>query len=252
MTPNRKKKVLVVDDDATLLELLVDTLEAVGYETVAAPGGIEALEALTKQSFDVIVTDVKMPGVDGITLLRKVRRHYPDLPVLFVTGVATPDLIAGADPDGFLAKPFRISRIEEMIEGTIRRKERRTASQLRRVLVVDADSAFSEAIADALTVSQFIPFVAPNGNDALRELGNGQFDAVITDLTMPDMDWMSFRDKVKSERPGLPIILTSAEHDEDSITRAVAGAEADAYLKKPFPASEMIDLLNRITPGQRG
>lgn len=252
MTPHQKKRVLVVDDDDALRELLVDTLEAVGYETVAAPGGIEALEALAKHSFDVMVTDVKMPGVDGITLLRKVRRHYPDLPVLFITGVASPDIIASADPDGFLAKPFRISRIEEMIEATIHRKENRTVNHRRRVLVVDNDPRFSEMISDALSVSQFIPFVAPNGVDALRELDNGEFDAVITDLTMPDMDWPAFREKVKTARPDIPIVLTSSEHDANAIALAVHGAEVDAYLQKPFPASEMIDLLNRITPVQHG
>ncbi|MCB2230153.1 response regulator [bacterium] len=252
MSERRKKRVLVVDDDATLLELLVDTLEAVGYETVPAPGGIEALEELTRQSFDVMVTDVKMPGVDGISLLKKVRRHYPDLPVLFITGVATPDIIASADPDGYLAKPFRISKIEEMIEATIQRKEHRTANTVRRVLVVDTDQQFSDMISDALSVSQFMAFVVPSGSDALRELGNGEFDAVIADLAFPDMEWPEFHEKVKAESPGLPIILTSADHDERSIADQLHGAEVDAYLQKPFPAGEMIALLNKITPVPNG
>ncbi|MBD3402530.1 response regulator [candidate division GN15 bacterium] len=247
MHDSSKKRVLVVDDDATLLELLVDTLEAVGYETVAAPGGVEALEALSRQSFDIIVTDVKMPGIDGISLLRRVRRHYPDLPVLFITGVASPDIIASAGPDGFLSKPFRISKIEEMIEATLQRHGESRSHAFRRVLVVDEDSEFREMLADALTVGQFIPFVVPSAHDALRELDNGEFDAVITDLGIPDLDWPSFHEKIKTERPDLPIILTGSEQNEQTVEHSIADSEADAFLKKPFPAAEVITVLNKLT-----
>ena len=105
-------KILVVDDDVKLLDLLVDTLTAIGYESVGAEGGEQALAYLSTGEFGLVITDIKMPGMDGVTLLNKIRELYPKLPVMFITGVASPEIIGQASPNGFLAKPFRINRIE--------------------------------------------------------------------------------------------------------------------------------------------
>jgi len=112
----------VVDDDPQLLKMLVDTLTGIGYKTAAASDGIEALDMLRQDdadTFDLMITDIKMPNMDGLGLLKRARRYHPDLPVLFITGVASEDIIGEASPDGFLAKPFRISRLEELIENAL-------------------------------------------------------------------------------------------------------------------------------------
>ncbi|RME29104.1 MAG: response regulator, partial [Candidatus Zixiibacteriota bacterium] len=83
-------RVLVVDDDPYLLDLLVETLDTIGYQCTPAKDGLEALDLLNNGTYDIVVTDIKMPGMDGISLLRKVRRRFHDLPVLFITGVASP------------------------------------------------------------------------------------------------------------------------------------------------------------------
>jgi DNA-binding NtrC family response regulator len=74
---------------------------------------------LKLEKFDLVISDVKMPEIDGITLLGLIRDAHPHMPVLLITGVASPEVVGEADPDGFLAKPFRISHIEEMIEATL-------------------------------------------------------------------------------------------------------------------------------------
>lgn len=109
-------KILVVDDDHNLLDLLDDTLTSIGYEATGAADGFEALKKLEQQQFDLVITDIRMPGMDGFELLRRIRESYPILPVLFITGVELPEAIKRAAPDGFLMKPFRISHIERLIE----------------------------------------------------------------------------------------------------------------------------------------
>lgn len=109
-------KILVVDDDHNLLELLDDTLTTIGYGAVGAVDAFEALEKLKEQRFDLVISDIRMPGMDGFELLREIRESYPGLPVLFITGVELPEAIEKAAPDGFLLKPFRISHIERLIE----------------------------------------------------------------------------------------------------------------------------------------
>ncbi len=115
--------ILVVEDNATMRDLLVDTLDAIGYLPTGASDGSEALQKLKEQKFDLMITDIMMPGIDGIALLKKVRKDYPHLPVLFIAGVATPEIMDQASPDGFLAKPFRISHIEQLIEDTLKGKD---------------------------------------------------------------------------------------------------------------------------------
>lgn len=246
MTLNRKKRILIVDDDAHLLELLQQTLAALGYETRAASGGAEALDILTSDSFELMVTDIKMPNIDGISLLRKVRRHYPAMPVLFITGVASPEIIAAADPDGFLAKPFRISHIEELIEATISRQQETGNGRHgpRRILVVDADEEFREAVSEALSVSDYMPFAVASQTDALRELDNGRFDAVVADLEGTDDQPLDFVGHLRATHPELPIVLIN--HTPAAIEPALDGATGS--LQKPFAMSEMITLLNDLVP----
>lgn len=112
-------KILVVDDDDMLLSLLVDTLAAIGYDATGASSGRKALAILEAARFELMITDIRMPEMDGLRLRDRVKRLYPEMPVLFVTGVAYPDIIAQASPDGVLAKPFRISQIEALIESTL-------------------------------------------------------------------------------------------------------------------------------------
>ena len=118
-----KATILVVDDNATMRDLLVDTLDAIGYVPTGASDGSEALQKLKEQKFDLMITDIMMPGIDGIALLKEVRKDYPNLPVLFITGVASPEVVDRASPDGFLAKPFRISHIEQLIKDTLKGKD---------------------------------------------------------------------------------------------------------------------------------
>ena len=85
------------------------------------------------------------------------RRHYPQMPVLFITGVASPEIIARSTADGFLAKPFRISHIEELIESTLSGNVSASAQSVRKVMVVDDDTGFREMLTDALRIQRVRP-----------------------------------------------------------------------------------------------
>lgn len=116
----RRAHILVVDDEPLLRDLLVDILESSGHHAVAAIGGEEALAALQSQQFDLLISDIKMPGMTGFELLAHARQHWPTLPVVLVSAFATEASVTHAEPDGFLSKPFRISQIEELIGRMLR------------------------------------------------------------------------------------------------------------------------------------
>ncbi len=102
-------KLLVVEDDAGLREALIDTLLLAGYNCSEVDSGEAALVALNKQKFDLVISDIQMGGMSGLTLLQNIKDKYPTLPVLLMTAYATIDDAVNAMRDGaidYLAKPF--------------------------------------------------------------------------------------------------------------------------------------------------
>lgn len=242
----RPTKILVVDDNTQLLDLLVDTLSAIGHEVVGAGDGAEALGKLKDGRFDLMVTDIKMPGIDGISLLKKCRRYYPELPVLFITGLTTPEVMGQATPDGFLAKPFRISHMEELIEDALSKTKLETNGWPRKILVVDDDDMFRGVLCDTLRAHDFQPLSVASAEEGLKEIRYGEIDAVIADICMPGMNGVQLLKQIKLSSPGLPVILITGylespeEQDDDAKT-------ADGFLNKPFRVESIIQILGNLT-----
>jgi DNA-binding NtrC family response regulator len=103
------ERILVVDDQPLVAQTCADILAEAGYRVYAACGGREALDCLERERFDLLVADLKMPGVDGLTVLRRARGLHPGLAAVMITSYATMEnaieaLRAGAQD--FLLKPF--------------------------------------------------------------------------------------------------------------------------------------------------
>jgi excisionase family DNA binding protein len=109
-----KPRVLVVDDEASIRDLLSKTLALAEYDVDLAPDGRTALERLRVIPYDLLITDLKMPGVDGLTVIREARRLKTDLPVIIITGYSTEASAIEAvnlGVSGYLTKPFRVPRV---------------------------------------------------------------------------------------------------------------------------------------------
>ena len=107
-------KLLLVEDERMLAEILSDTLSDRGFEVQLAADGEEALARLHESPFDVVVTDVMMPRMDGFTLVKRLRSEGYRMPVLFLTArSATEDVVSGFESGGndFLRKPFAIDEL---------------------------------------------------------------------------------------------------------------------------------------------
>src|SRR5690348_9005746 len=101
--------ILLVDDDAAIRAVLGSLLKQEGYTVLTAASGGEALALLDKQPIDAVVTDLRMPGMDGMTLLRRVSQAWPEVPVVVLSAHGTVALAVDAMKGGaadFLTKPF--------------------------------------------------------------------------------------------------------------------------------------------------
>ena len=112
-SPHRPR-VLVVDDEASIRDLLTKTLALAEYDVDAAPDGRAAVTRLRAQTYDLLITDLKMPGMDGLSLIREARRLSPTMPVVIITAYSTEASAIEAinlGVHGYLTKPFRITKI---------------------------------------------------------------------------------------------------------------------------------------------
>ncbi len=118
-------RVLIVEDEQHIAELLQDNLLDEGYESARAHDGEEALDRLRGGSFDLILLDVRLPGIDGFEVCRRLRARGDFTPVLFLTARRDPDsrvqgLAIGGDD--YLAKPFHLAELLARVRGMLRRR----------------------------------------------------------------------------------------------------------------------------------
>ena len=115
-TPVRsaRQRVLVVDDEASIRDLLAKTLALAEYDVDVAPDGRSALERMRMYPYDLLIADLKMPGMDGLTVIREAKRIKADLPVIIITGFSTESSAIEAvnlGVAGYLTKPFRVPQV---------------------------------------------------------------------------------------------------------------------------------------------
>src|SRR5689334_11442415 len=109
-----RPRVLVVDDEASIRDLLSKTLALAEYDVDVAPDGRTALEQMRMYSYDLLIADLKMPGMDGLTVIREAKRYKADLPVIIITGFSTESSAIEAvnlGVAGYLTKPFRVPQV---------------------------------------------------------------------------------------------------------------------------------------------
>jgi len=120
-----KKKILIVDDAGPVVVLCVNVLQALGYAVKGANRGETAVDLMRKESFDLMVLDYKMPGMNGFQVFTEARALRPDMAFLLATAHATPEIIQEARQMGFssiLLKPFSSAELRAAVEKALAEK----------------------------------------------------------------------------------------------------------------------------------
>jgi ATP-dependent Lon protease len=132
MKMSRKQSILVVDDEKPARKNLEYVLTKEGYRVVIAASGMEALDALEKDDFDAVITDLKMEKIDGMEVLQHVKKKNPATEVIMVTGYATVPAAVEAMQKGsafFLSKPLKLEEIRSTVQNALSRKQSRLESK---------------------------------------------------------------------------------------------------------------------------
>ncbi len=114
---DRTSNVLIVDDDDTLLKFFKIHLNKFFSKVVVVENAKQALENIKEKEIDIVLTDIRMPKVDGLQLMEKIRKAHPDIPILLISGEPMNEEQQKQleDADGFLAKPFSVDQLNNFI-----------------------------------------------------------------------------------------------------------------------------------------
>ena len=118
MNTERKTQVIILDDEPIVCKRLKPGLEKVGYEVEAFTHSVDAMERIKEKEFDIVITDLKMEGFDGMQFLTEVKRRSQTTEVIVITGFATMETAKESFQKGvfdFIAKPFKMGEIQEIV-----------------------------------------------------------------------------------------------------------------------------------------
>ena len=115
-------RVLVVDDEPEMCHLIEQVLKQKGYQVDISFSGIDALQMLKRFNYHLLLTDLEMPEVDGLELIKKAKKECPEIRTIMVTGNASVDIAIRSlrhKIDGYIRKPFNISKLRKVVRQTL-------------------------------------------------------------------------------------------------------------------------------------
>lgn len=120
---NTKKTVLVVDDESDVLDIVAEMISDLGYHVQGVSSGEEALDLIAKTPVDLVISDVDLRGMDGISLARWIRNRFPHLPMAMMTAYASEDvlfMLKHKVVDSLILKPFKMGELQGLVQNLTR------------------------------------------------------------------------------------------------------------------------------------
>lgn len=234
-------RVVLVDDDASLREVLTFAIEELGHEVSAHSGGESALAEIAIQIPDVVVTDLKMPGIDGMEVLRRVRSTLPATPVIILTAFGTIEDAVEAMKEGahhYLTKPYRREELRVAIEQALERRRLllenqslrdRLRAQQQRIDLIHVSPAMQQ-------VAQMIHRIAPSDATVLISGESGSGKEVVAKAL-----------HAQSERWSEPFVAVNCA----AIPRDLLESELFGYMRGAFTGA-IKDKPGKFQQAQRG
>ncbi|MBI2166764.1 MAG: response regulator [Candidatus Omnitrophica bacterium] len=256
-----KHTILIVDDEPDVVFFISKICQPQGYHTLTASSGLEALKYVQELPgrIDLVLLDLRMPGMGGLEVLKSIRQHQPDLPVIVLTALTDKRKQCEAlGVEAYVTKPYSLEELYREITRVIGEQEESReeievpAGSLpkAKILIVDDEAEVCELLSEALTEdvadAEFEVRTATSGEEALRIANEFEPDLAVVDIKMQHMWGDELIEKFKQGAAYSPkdfVIFTGADVPEQ---REKARKSGYRVLTKPAKIDELIEVLKKI------
>lgn len=238
---NQGLHILVVDDDRRMTRTLADILLLSGHIVTEASSAADALEKASTMPFDCVLTDIKMPEMNGVELNRRLLERQPGLPVLLMTAYAADELLHQGLADGaagVFEKPLDINHLLGFFN---------SLSEHRTIVIVDDDPLFCQTLDDILVHRGFKVSQISEPQLTDIELVTSGAQMILLDMKLNGFSGLDILRDIRARYPALPVMIVTA-YRQDMAEAIQAALEIDAYacLYKPLEIPKLLQLLTKI------
>jgi two-component system response regulator HydG len=241
MTVPTPARILVVDDDEDICRNLSDILTDLGYQVDSAHDGLSALELVRRRPYDVALLDFKMPGMDGLTLYREIKKQRAGTVSLLVTAYASPATAEEALSAGtwkVVAKPVDFRQLLALVDEALGQP---------LILVVDDDQDLCMTLWDLLREEGYRVSLAHDAREAADQLKDTRYKVVLIDMRIPEGSGDAVFGMVREANPQARTILITGHRSEmDQVIERMIAEGADAVCYKPFDVPELLRKMGQL------
>lgn len=241
------RRVLLVDDETSVRTVVARFLTRQGYEVALAESGEAAIHLAKEDRYPIVVTDIRMPGVDGLTLIERLRNHLPNSVYLVLTGIGGFELEPHHNRDDSIAavlrKPWKPGELISALDHafSLYGKKNSAPPLHRQVLLLEDNPGDADLMADYLLSDSESTEIHHFSSleDAIGALHNREFSIAVVDLSLPDAGGMDVVERVSSTSPELPLLVLSGRDDPELALRAVQSGAQDYLIKQHINPSAL-------------
>lgn len=233
--------ILIVDDEVDACANLADIFGELGFRADVAHDGSAALELVRKTPYDVALLDLKMPGMDGLTLYREIKQLRPGTVAVIVTGFAGNETASAALSEGAVAVLSKPVDFGNLLGVTNRVLDQPLA------LVIDDDEALCRNLWELMHERGLRVCLAHNQEAAHERLSGRKYDLVLIDMKLPDGDGRSVFQLVRETNPqARAIVITGFRSETEPLLQQLVEQGIAAVCYKPFDVEQLLSTVDRL------
>lgn len=240
------RRILVVDDNIDYCEGIIDFLEMEGFDAMGVHDGFKALEVIKKEEFDMVLMDVRMPGMDGVETFQKLKAVSPETPTILMTAFAVESRIREALRNGVFGA-FQKPVDNERLICSIKKSFPGGAV----VMIADDDKELCSNLLGKFTEKGYRGVVVRNRETAIRMASEKKFDIIIIDTKQKDTNGFETYQEIRDFRPDVNIIIvTDNKKETENLIDQVSKNDVCAFLEKPLDIDNLLEVVQKALDGR--